>query len=110
MINTARWTASILGTLFVLMFLALVFGEGPPNPFKVSATENLSFLFITILFLGLLLAWFREGLGGAITVASFAALVLISRSHRHMPALLIPTAVGVLHMICWYARRIQLGE
>ena len=28
-----RWTARILGTLAVLFFLALVFGEGPPNPF-----------------------------------------------------------------------------
>lgn len=110
MITIARWTATILGTLFVLMFLALVFGEGPPNPFKVSATENLSFFLMTVLFLGLVLAWFREGLGGAITVAAFAALVLISRSYLHLPALLIPAAIGVLHMICWYFRRIQWGE
>lgn len=110
MITIARWTASILGTLFVLMFLALVFGEGPPNPFKVSAMENLSFLVMTMLFLGLVLAWFREGLGGAITVTAFATLVLISRSHLHLPALQIPAAIGVLHMICWYFRRVQLAE
>ncbi len=110
MITITRWTATILGTLFFLMFLALVFGEGPPNPFKVSATENLSFLFMTILFLGLVLAWFREGLGGAITLAAFATLILISRSHLHMPALQIPAAIGALHVICWYFRRIQWGE
>jgi hypothetical protein len=107
MITTERWTATILGTLFFLMFLALVFGEGPPNPFQVSATENLSFLCMTILFLGLILAWFREGLGGAVTVAAFVTLVLISRTYLHLPALKIPAAIGALHVICWYFRRIQ---
>ena len=89
------------------MFPALVCGEGAPNPFQVSAAENLSFLVMAALFLGLVLAWFREGLSGAVTVAAFATLVVISRSHLHMLALQIPAAIGALHLICWQFRRIQ---
>jgi hypothetical protein len=105
-----RWTARILGTLAVLLFLALVFGEGPPNPFALTLRENLSFLCMTALFLGLGLAWYREGWGGALTVAAFAALVLISRSHLHMPALQYPTAIGALHLICWSRLRAPAPE
>lgn len=96
-----RWTARILGTLAVLFFLALVFGEGPPNPFTLTLRESLSLVCMTFLFAGLAFAWHREGWGGAITVAAFACLVLIDRSHLHMPALQIPVAIGALHLICW---------
>ncbi len=105
MITLVRWIARILGTLSVLFFLALVFGEGLPNLFKLTATEDLSFLCMTLLFAGLGLAWFREDLSGALTLAAFGALVAISRSYLHMPAVQIPAAVGALHLVCWYVYR-----
>jgi len=96
-----RWTARILGTLAVLFFLALVFGEGPPNPLTLTLRENLSFLCMTALFAGLAFAWYREGWGGAITAAAFTGLALIDPSHLRMPALQIPLTIGLLHLICW---------
>ena len=35
-----RWTALILGTLMVLLFLAFFFGEGPPNFFHLTTSER----------------------------------------------------------------------
>ncbi|HWC96313.1 MAG TPA: hypothetical protein VG456_06180 [Candidatus Sulfopaludibacter sp.] len=100
-----RWTARILGSLALLFFLALVFGEGPPNPFALSARENLTFLCMALLFLGLGVAWLREGLGGALTLAAFAALGLVGGNHLRMPALQIPATLGGLHLVCWLRLR-----
>ncbi|MDR3701106.1 MAG: hypothetical protein P4L56_15775 [Candidatus Sulfopaludibacter sp.] len=40
-------------------------------------------------------------------LARNSPLGFISRSHLHMPSLQIPAAIGALHVICWYFRRIQ---
>jgi hypothetical protein len=101
-----RWTARIFGTLASLFFLALVFGEGPPNPFHLSLAENLSFICLTALFLGLAFAWYREGWGGAITLAGFAGMALLGGQNLQMPALQIPAAIGALHVICWLRLRL----
>jgi hypothetical protein len=101
-----RWTSRILGTLLVLLFLALLFGEGPPNPFKLTNAEKLQFLGMIALFLGLVLAWKWEGLGGLLSVGGFVLLVALGRSHLTMWAFWSPAAVGLVHTVCWARLRI----
>src|ERR1039457_2149074 len=101
-----RWTARILGTLMFLLFLAFFFGEGPPHLSSLTSTERLQFLCIASLFLGLVIAWKWEGLGGLITLAGFTFLVAINASHLRMWALCVPAIVGVVHLASWGRLRV----
>jgi hypothetical protein len=96
-----RWTALILGTLMVLLFLALVVGEGPPAFSSLTSVERLQSLSMGGLFLGLALSWKWEGLGGLLAVLGFVCLVAISRTHLHMWAFWVPAVIGAIHVACW---------
>jgi hypothetical protein len=100
-----RWVALILGSLMVLFFLALFFGEGPPRFSALTSQERLQFIAMGSLFLGLALSWKWEGLGGLLAVVGFLALVAISRTHLTLWALYLPAAIGVAHLACWWRLR-----
>ena len=91
-----RWTACILGTLMFLLFLVFFFGEGPPHLSSLTSTERLQFLCMATLFLGLVVAWKWEGLGGFVTVAGFIFLVAIDARQptRRQRLRLLKTSAG----------------
>jgi hypothetical protein len=102
-----RWTARIAGTLLFLLFLAFVFGEGPPNLSRLTFAERWQALSIAALFLGLPIAWKWEGLGGLIAVAGFGLLCALSASNPQRWVLLVPALVGALHVASW--GRLRMG-
>lgn len=66
-----RWAARIWSALSVVLLLAFIVGEGinPSGP-----NEWLGLLFFPFgISIGMILAWWREGLGGSITVGSLLA-------------------------------------
>jgi hypothetical protein len=96
-----RWTARIVGTLMVLFILAFVLAETPPPLSKMTPREQRYAIGMGALFLGLVIAWFWEGWGGLLSLAAWALLSILSgRPHWDWP-LLIPGAVGLLHLVCW---------
>ena len=95
-----RWIARIVGTLMALFFLAFLVGEGVPPIFKLSWRESLEFTGMAAVFLGLLLAWKWERCGGLVTVAGFASLVAFDWRLSSSAIILIPAAVGALHILC----------
>ena len=101
-----RWTACIAGTLLFLLFMAFFFGEGPPDLSRLTSTERLQFLGMAALFLGLVIAWKWEGLGGLISVAGFTFLVAIDASHFRMWAFCVPAIVGAVHIVSWSRLRV----
>src|ERR1700733_2323896 len=96
-----RWTALILGTLMVLFFLAFLFGEGPPNFFRLTTPEKLTFTGSIALILGLAAAWKWEGWGGLVSICGFALLVAVDRHHMGMLAFVVPSMIGAIHLLCW---------
>ena len=101
-----RWTARIAGTLMALIFLAFFVGEGFPNIFRLSWRESLSVLALSAVVVGLLLAWIWEGLGGALAVAAMVAFMLLIGMRGVAPGLLlVPAAIGLLHVVCWWRLR-----
>jgi len=64
-------------------------------------SEKVEFLGMAGLAAGLLLAWKWEGFGGLLSVAGFALLVAISRSHLRMWVFWFPAAVALVHIVCW---------
>jgi len=75
-----RWSARILSLLSIGFFLMMFIGEGGQRNFvSIAAFQafvrqtGLAFLFFPIgLMAGMIVAWWRAGIGGAITVASLA--------------------------------------
>jgi hypothetical protein len=76
---TLRWSARVLSILAVGILLVFAFGEGL-NLSHFTARELLLFVFFPLGFcVGMAVAWWREGLGGGITVGSLAAFYLVDR-------------------------------
>jgi hypothetical protein len=72
-----RWTARALSLASAGLILAFFAGEGL-HPSRIRAEEWLGLLFFPFgIAAGMILAWWREGLGGAVTVASLAVFYLI---------------------------------
>ena len=77
--TTLRWSARILSIFVVGILLVFAFGEGL-NLSHFTARELLLFVFFPLgFFVGMVVAWWREGLGGGITVGSLAAFYLVDR-------------------------------
>lgn len=101
-----RWIARIAGTLMALFFLAFVVGEGPPPLFRLNLQQNLHFFAMAALFVGLLLAWKWELLGGLIPLAGFVLLVLIEGVRPLTNALfLLPVTIALMNLLCWWRLR-----
>jgi F0F1-type ATP synthase membrane subunit c/vacuolar-type H+-ATPase subunit K len=94
-----------LSILVVGVVLLVAFGEGL-NLSHFSARELVLFLFFPFgVCLGMALAWRWEGLGGGITVGSFAAFYLVQRfTSSSFPkgfAFVALAAPGFLFLLCW---------
>ncbi|HWQ56992.1 MAG TPA: hypothetical protein VN442_25115 [Bryobacteraceae bacterium] len=96
-----RWTARIVGTLVVLFFFAFAIGEGPPSVSRMTAQERLFGLGVVTMLVGLVVAWFREGWGGAVSVAGWRFLALTARRGPWNIPFLLPAAIGLVHLFCW---------
>lgn len=103
-----RWFARILGALLVLFFVSSVI-QGMVDPpvsgtGKMTSQELILMAGMIAMVLGIIIAWFREGLGGLLVVGGFiyfVAVELIQRKQFDAWFLLAFLAVGVLHLICW---------
>jgi hypothetical protein len=72
--------------------------------------ENLIPLTLFLSVSGLVVAWRREGLGGAINVGFYLANLAVHRwmiSPRPYPWVLVPivTTPGILFLVCWWRSR-----
>ncbi len=69
-VRALRWTARIWSVATVSLVVAFIVGEGGPTRLN----EWLGFLFFPFgICVGMILAWWKEGLGGCVTVGSLLA-------------------------------------
>jgi hypothetical protein len=72
-----RWGARVLSIVSTTLLLLLLFGE-KFDVSKITATEWLGLAFFPFsVIVGFAVAWWKEGLGGGITIASLLAFYLI---------------------------------
>jgi len=97
-----RWTARIWGVASTLLLMAFAFG-GRENLHFTAATAFAFALFPCGVVAGFVIAWWRELVGGLITVSSLILfyLVLFSWSGRVPlgPYFLLFAAPGFIHMV-----------
>jgi hypothetical protein len=73
-----KWAARVTAILLFGMVLAFAIGEGPPNPFHMTARENAQTAAFFLVWGGLLVGCFRDGLGGALVLGGLLAFYLIN--------------------------------
>ena len=97
------WSVASIG-----LILAFLVGEGF-HPSQIKAHEWLGLIFFPLgITVGMVLAWWREGLGGAITVASLAVFYVIHiATSGALPGLafLVFAMPGFLFLACWAMAR-----
>ena len=72
-----RWSARLLSIASTALLLLFLFGE-PFEPSKIAGREWLALIFFPFgIVVGFAVAWWNEGLGGTITVASLLIFYLI---------------------------------
>jgi hypothetical protein len=110
-----RWIARILSMLSIGLMLLFLVGEGLADPDASLADIKLTEWWLVIFFppgvvIGMIVGWWREGTGGAITVVS---LFLFYVSHAivfgNLPGglwFLIFSLPGFLFLGCWLLTRL----
>ncbi len=102
--NIVRWVACVLGTLAVMTFALFAFGLGLP-PW---AELNASFAAVGVIIAGFLLMWWKDWLGGLISLAGlgwFQAMEIAANGHPAgglFPLLILPGAFALLAAIARY--------
>jgi hypothetical protein len=109
LIQAIRWTCRALAAISVGLILAFLVGEGF-RPSQVDAGDWLGLLFFPAgICCGMVLAWWREGLGGIITVGSLLMFYVVhyatSGTFPKGWAWLAFSAPGVLFLLSWRLSR-----
>ena len=99
-----RWLARLWSVASIGLILAFLVGEGF-HPSQIRPSEWLGLAFFPVgITVGMVFAWWKEGLGGTITVASLAAFyVLHAATSGAMPrglAFLTFAMPGFLFLLC----------
>ena len=112
--NIIRCAARIFGTLLVVFSLIFFIGsmiENSHNQGLGLETYNIIvFAVLGIGFAALILAWWKEGLGGIIAFISFIVFNLLAalspvEGSRYMFLLLIPLVPSILYLLYWLLKR-----
>ncbi len=104
-----RWTARMLSIVSIGFILLFIVGEGF-SPTLIRPTEWIGLLFFPVgISIGMILAWWQEGIGGSITVGSLVMFYIFHfATASKFPngwAWLVFTTPGFLFLLCWYRTR-----
>ena len=115
-----RWSARILGTIEVVLLFYLTFikfreeiNNHSPSPF-LTLINGQYFLAVTltIAFTGLIIAYWKEGLGGGISLAGYIVL-FIGWSDFHVSFILgmmLASLPAILYFTYWLAVYLELKK
>lgn len=102
-LTVLRWVARIASVVFIVVFVLMFASEGF-DPAKITPREWVSLAFFPIgVVVGMILAWWKEGLGGAITVVSLLATYFVGDVSRSGGGfMLVCASPGFLFLLCWF--------
>lgn len=98
-----------LGSIASISLLVLIFWGEAFNPSKISSTEWIGLLFFPIgITIGMVIAWWNEGLGSAVTVGSLVGFYLVYgyvlQNHIGGWAFIAFASPGFLFLLHWLLR------
>lgn len=86
-----KWIARIIGSVFALFWLFIGVASGFDDPQPMNWESISMALLIGASAIGVIIAWFRERLGGVLLVfvgVAFSVFALISSGHNHLLAMM----------------------
>lgn len=100
-----------LGSIASITLLVLVFWGEALNPSQISRTEWVGLVFFPIgITIGMVVAWWKEGLGSAITVGSLVAFYVVYgyvfKNHIGGWAFIVFASPGFLFLLHWLFRNL----
>ncbi len=101
-LKAARWTARILGTLFILFVLPFVLAEGVPAIASQPTGVQLTFLGGFLLLLGFVVGWWREGTAAALIAAGWTVIRISESNSGILTVLDSVLVVAGLYAFCWW--------
>lgn len=107
-----RWAARILSIISIGIVILFIVGE-KFNTAQIKPTEWLGLLFFPIgISIGMILAWWKEGLGGCITIGSLIIFYILhlatSGKFPQGWAWLIFSSPGFLYLLYWlWTRKVE---
>lgn len=110
-ISLLLWTARVLSVVVLVVLLLFLFGEGAfSDPSALSAKEWIGLLFFPFgVIAGMLIAWWRAGLGAAITLGSLSLFYisdwLFSGNLPRGPFFMLFSLPGLLFGLYWLLAR-----
>jgi hypothetical protein len=109
-IHIIRWAARIGSVASAALLAAFLFGESRTLTPTPTPTEAIALaLFPGGVVIGMAIGWWREGLGGAVTVMSLAAfhfwMTILDGHVLHGPYFALFAAPGFLFLAAWALRR-----
>ncbi len=94
-----RWFTRICSLLFIGFQLLSFIGESFPA--MLSTSDQIKLAVWTIILLGMLVAWYSEGMGGFIIVAGFIIQVASNPEVLTMWPMWVAPAIGTLYVFSW---------
>lgn len=98
-----------LGSVASIALLIMIFWSEPFEPGRITRTEWIGLLFFPIgITIGMVLAWWKEGMGSAITVGSLIAFYIVygylMKNHIGGWAFIVFASPGFLFLLHWLFR------
>lgn len=109
-----RWLARIIGTLSVAVFLFLFVAESVEKGRIAIESDRIPMTaFMLLVFIGLIIAWKWEGLGGAMALGGLIAFNILAPASVAKGGNFVVTGLyglpALLYIFCWWQTRKQLN-
>jgi hypothetical protein len=101
-IGGLSWTVKVIGAALFLLIAAIFIGEGPPNPFKLTARELFLMISLLVTLAGIVAAFWNQLYGGIAILAGMVPFL----GELHQWILYAFIGIGILNIICWLFKRI----
>ena len=108
-----RWLARVLSVIFIGIILLFFIGEADfSQPIRLTPGEWIAVLFFPVgVVAGMILGWWREGVGAAVAVGSLSAFyvldVITTGNPPSGPFFVLFTSPGILFGVSWLLRRYE---
>ena len=103
-----HWIPRVMGTLLLLMLIVFAIGEGVPNPMKQPLVIKIEMISMFIMWLGLIIAWKSEFIGGILVLLGYTSFCGIE---WQAPSIKFPFGlflfVGLLYILSWWNKKRQ---
>ena len=111
--TVTRWLARVLSVIFIGIILLFFFGEADlSQPIRLTPGEWIGVLFFPVgVAAGMILGWWREGVGAAVAVGSLCAFYVLdtitTRNPPSGPFFILFTSPGILFGLSCLLRRTE---